>query len=223
VLEGLLKVLVFVIALFYLLRDGPHFTRGFRELVPGSQREELVRLGVRINTVLGQYVRGQVVLIAIMATATTLGLSILQVPFSLLLGLLTGVLETIPIVGPITAGAIAVLVSLGHPAPFGWPQTTYALAVAVMYTIFRQVEDYIVIPHVIGRIVELHPLLVIFALLTGGAFAGLLGIILAVPVAASLRIVGLYALAKLRDEDPYRALGEPVAVSEEPAPVKRPA
>ena len=223
VLESILRVLVFVIALFYLLRDGPRFTSGLRELVPGGQRDELVRLGGRINLVLGQYVRGQVVLIAIMASATTIGLSLLQVPFSYLLGLLTGVLETIPIVGPITAGAVAVLVSLGHPAPLGWTQTTYAAVVALMYTVLRQLEDYVVIPQVIGRIVELHPLLVIFALLSGGAIAGLLGIVLAVPVAASLRIVTLYVLAKLRDEDPYRAIAEAVAVSEEPESVRRPA
>src|SRR2546428_837188 len=86
VLESILRVLVFVIALFYLLRDGPRFTSGLRELVPGGQRDELVRLGGRINLVLGQYVRGQVVLIAIMASATTIGLSLLQVPFSYLLG-----------------------------------------------------------------------------------------------------------------------------------------
>lgn len=223
VLEGLLKVLVFVIALFYLLRDGPRFTGGLRDLLPASHREELARLAGRINLVLGQYVRGQVILIAIMSTATTIGLSLLQVPFSFLIGLLTGVLETIPIVGPITAGAIAVLVALGHPAPFGWGQTTYALVVALMYTVLRHIEDYVVIPQVIGRIVELHPLLVIFALLSGGATAGLLGIILAVPVAASLRLVTLYGLAKLRDEDPYRVIAEPVAVTEEPAAVRRPA
>src|SRR5919197_898631 len=205
------------------LRVGPRLTGGLSELVPGGHRAEIVRLAERINSVLGQYVRGQVILIAIMATATTIGLSLLQVPFSYLLGIVTGVLETIPIVGPITAGAIAVLVALGHPAPFGWAQTTYALVVALMYTVLRHIEDYVVIPQVIGRIVELHPLLVIFALLAGGATAGLLGIVLAVPLAASLRRVAMYVLAKLRDEDPYRVIAEPVAESDEPAAVKRPA
>jgi predicted PurR-regulated permease PerM len=223
VLESILKVLIFVIALFYMLRDGPRLTARLAELAPGGHRAELLRLLGRINSVLGQYVRGQVVLIAIMATATTIGLSLLQVPFSFLIGLLTGVLETIPLVGPITAGAIAVLVALGHPAPFGWSQTSYAAIVAVMYTVFRQVEDYVVVPQVIGRIVELHPLLVIFALLAGGATAGLLGIVIAVPVAASLRLIVLYALAKLRDEDPYRVIAEPVAETEMPAAVERPA
>ena len=175
----------------------------------------------RINIVLGQYLRGQLILIAIMATATSVGLSILQVPFSLLLGVITGVLETIPFVGPIVAGTLAVLTALGHPAPFGWSQLQYAVVVALMYTVLRYTEDYVVIPQVIGRIVELHPVVVIFSLLIGGAIAGLLGILVAVPVAASLRIALLFMLAKLRDEDPYRVLAEAVAVPDEQRGVSR--
>lgn len=215
IIEGILGVLVFVIALFYFLRDGPKLGAALRQLFPSGQRDELLRVVGRIHAVLGQYVRGQVILIGIMWTTTTIGLAILQVPFSMLLGFLTGVLETIPIVGPITAGAIAVLVALGHPAPFGWSQFAYAGVVAAMYTVLRHVEDYLVIPQVIGRIVELHPLLIIFALLTGGALGGLLGILLAVPVAASLRIAFLYAVAKFRDEDPYRLIADTVPLTDE--------
>ncbi len=221
IFSSVLKVLIFVIALFYFLRDGPRLAAALRQLLSQGQRDELLRVLGRINTVLGQYVRGQVILIGIMWTATGIGLSVLQVPFSMLLGFGTGVLETIPIVGPITAGAIAVVVALGHPAPFGWTQVGYAAVVAIMYTILRHVEDYFVIPQVIGRIVELHPLLVIFALLTGGAIAGLLGILLAVPVAASVRIAVLFAVAKLRDEDPYRVIAETVPLTEEAVGVTR--
>src|SRR5438874_2124612 len=126
------------------------FAYVFGPVVGFFQRRSGAPRGVVVATLF--VALGLVVLIAIMTTATTIGLSVLQVPFSYLLGLLTGVLETIPIVGPITAGAIAVLVSLGHPAPLGWTQTTYAAVVAVMYTVFRHVEDYVVIPQVIGRI-----------------------------------------------------------------------
>lgn len=211
----LLKTLVFVIALWYLLLDGPRVGVTLRAVLPPGQRDELLRLFGRINSVLGQYVRGQVLLIAIMSTVTSIGLSVLGVPFSILLGLLTGILETLPIAGPIAAGTIAVLVALGHPNPFGLPQVGYAGIVAVMYTILRHAEDYFVIPLVIGRIVELHPLVVIFSLLVGGAVGGLLGLLLAVPVAASVRIALLYALAKLRDEDPFPVITEGVVASEE--------
>ena len=133
------------------------------------------------------------------------------VPFSLLLGLMTGVLEVIPIIGPITAGAVASLVALGNPNPFGWSQLVYVAAVAIMYTVLRHAEDYFVIPLVIGRIVRLHPALVIFALLSGGAVFGLIGVILAVPVAATLRLVLIYVSAKLRDEDPFPRLEHELA------------
>src|SRR5439155_993953 len=99
------------------------------------------------------------------------GLTILGIPYSVLLGIMTGVLETIPFVGPITAGAIACLVALGHPNPFGWSQIAYVAVVAIMYTVLRHAEDYLVIPAVIGRAVRLHPAIVIFALLSGGANA----------------------------------------------------
>jgi predicted PurR-regulated permease PerM len=156
-------------------------------------------------------------LIGVMSTATFVGLSILQVPFALLLALMTGVLEVIPIVGPITAGAIACLVALGHPAPWGLSQILYVVIVAAMYTVLRHSEDYFVIPLVIGRIVKLHPAVVIFSLLTGGALYGLLGVLIAVPVAATLRLVLIYVGAKLRDEDPFRQLEQELDVPH-PAP-----
>src|SRR5437868_1804560 len=202
----LLELLVFLIATFFLLRDAPRLFQWFRRVLPPSQRNELIPLFAQVNTLLGRYVRGQMFLIGVMSTATFIGLSILQVPFVLLLAIMTGVLEVIPIVGPITAGAIACLVALGHPAPWGLSQIGYVAVVAIMYTVLRHAEDYFVIPLVIGRLVRLHPSVVIFSLLTGGALYGLLGVLIAVPVAASLRRVLIYVGAKLRDEDPFPQL-----------------
>jgi len=202
----LLELLVFLIATFFLLRDAPRLFQWFRRILPASQRNELIPLFAQVNTLLGRYVRGQMFLIGVMSTVTFVGLSILQLPFALLLALMTGVLEVIPIVGPITAGAIACLVALGHPAPWGLSQIWYVAIVAAMYTVLRHSEDYFVIPLVIGRIVKLHPAVVIFSLLTGGALYGLLGVLIAVPVAATLRLDLIYVGAKLRDEDPFPQL-----------------
>ena len=213
----LLELLVFLIATFFLLRDAPRLFQWLRRILPASQRNELVPLIAQVNTLLGRYVRGQMFLIGVMSTATFVGLSILQVPFVLLLAIMTGVLEVIPIVGPITAGAIACLVALGHPAPWGLSQIWYVAIVAVMYTVLRHAEDYFVIPLVIGRIVKLHPAVVIFSLLTGGALYGLLGVLVAVPVAATLRLVLIYVGAKLRDEDPFPQLEQELEVPH-PAP-----
>jgi predicted PurR-regulated permease PerM len=202
----LLEFLVFLIGLFFMLRDFPRLIHWVKRQIPPASRHELIPLGDQVSLLLGRYVRGQLVLVAIMWAVTTIGLTLFGVPFSLLLGLMTGVLEVIPIIGPITAGLIACLVALGNPNPFGWSQLIYVAAIAVMYTVLRHAEDYFVIPLVIGRIVRLHPALVIFALLSGGAVFGLIGIILAVPVAATLRLVLIYVSAKLRDEDPFPRL-----------------
>jgi predicted PurR-regulated permease PerM len=214
----LLELLVFLIATFFLLRDAPRLFQWFRRVLPASQRNELIPLFAQVNTVLGRYVRGQMFLIGVMSTVTFVGLSILQVPFVLLLAIMTGVLEVIPIVGPITAGAIACLVALGHPAPWGLSQIWYVAIVAVMYTVLRHAEDYFVIPLVIGRIVKLHPAIVIFSLLTGGALYGLLGVLVAVPVAATLRLVLIFVGAKLRDEDPFPQLEQELEVAHPAAP-----
>ena len=216
----LLELLVFLIATFFLLRDAPRLFQWFRRVLPASQRNELIPLIGQVNALLGRYVRGQMFLIGVMSTVTFIGLSILQVPFVLLLALMTGVLEVIPIVGPITAGAIACLVALGHPAPWGLSQIWYVAIVAAMYTVLRHAEDYFVIPLVIGRIVKLHPAIVIFSLLTGGALYGLLGVLVAVPVAATLRLVLIYLGAKLRDEDPFPQLEQELEV---PHPTATPA
>jgi predicted PurR-regulated permease PerM len=201
-----LEFLVFLISTFLLLRDAPRLYGFVRRNLPGRQRREIVQVLGETNVMLGRYIRGQLFLVLLMSTVTTIALTLLGVPYSVLLGVMTGLLETIPFVGPITAGAIACLVALGHPNPFGWSQLAYVGVVAAMYTVLRHAEDYLVIPTVIGRAVRLHPAIVIFSLLTGGAVFGLLGVILAVPFAATLRLVLIYVGAKLRDEDPFPQL-----------------
>ena len=212
----LLEFLIFLIATFLMLRDAPRLLGFIQRNLPKEHRREIQHVLRDTNAMLGRYIRGQLILVTLMSTVTTIGLTLLGVPYSVLLGVMTGVLETIPFVGPISAGAIACLVALGHPNPFGWSQIAYVAVVAVMYTVLRHAEDYLVIPTVIGRAVRLHPAVVIFALLSGGSVFGLLGIVLAVPVAATLRLVLIYVAAKLRDEDPFGPLTEELAATHDP-------
>lgn len=209
----LLDFLIFLIATFLILRDAPRLLRLIERNLPREHRHEILHVLRDTNVMLGRYIRGQLILVVLMSTVTTIGLTLLGVPYSVLLGVLTGVLETIPFVGPITAGAIASLVALGHPNPFGWSQLAYVGVVAVMYTVLRHAEDYLVIPTIIGRAVKLHPAVVIFSLLSGGVVFGLLGIVLAVPFTATMRLVLIYVRAKLRDEDPFPPLSEELAAT----------
>lgn len=211
-----LELLIFLVGVFFLLRDAPRLFEVLEGVIPREQRAEVLHIGGQVSALIRRYIRGQLILVIVMSTATMVGLSLLEVPYSVLLGIVTGILELIPFVGPITAGALASIVALGHQNPFGWSQLWYVGAVAIMYTVFRHTEDYVVIPLVIGRIVRLHPLVVIFSVLAGGALFGLLGVILAVPIAATVRLLLIYVLAKLRDEDPLAQLEREIeAVADE--------
>lgn len=212
-----LDFLIFLIATFFMLRDAPRLLEVVRHSLPRHHRVEMLHVLRDTNVMLGRYIRGQLILVVLMSTVTTVALTLLNVPYSILLGIVTGLLETIPFVGPITAGALACLIALGHPNPFGWSQFLYVGVVALIYTVLRHAEDYLVIPTVIGRAVRLHPAIVIFALLSGGTVFGLLGVVLAVPVAATLRLVLIYVRAKLRDEDPFAPLTEELAEATESA------
>ncbi len=204
--EGVLKLLVYLVATFFLLLEMDRIGDWFSRITPDNVRAELGPWVRRINHVLGAYIRGQLILVLLMSAASYIVLTLLGVRYAPLLAIFTGLVETMPFVGPYTAGGAAVLVALTQGyAPFGWSQLTLAIAVALAYTILRQLEDNFVMPFLIGRLVHLHPLIVIFAVLAGAALWGILGLLLAVPVAATLKIVLTYLHGKLREE-PSRAL-----------------
>jgi len=123
---------------------------------------------------------------------------VLDVNYALSLAIATGFLELIPLIGPWSAGTLAVMIALFQDTtPYDWSHPTLGLAVGLTYFALRQLEDTFVIPLVIGRIVHLHPLLVIFVLVMGTSLGGILGLILAVPIAAVLKIVIGFFYGKL--------------------------
>ncbi len=192
------EIILFLAVTFYLTSDAPRIRDGFYQLFPMNYRPEAIRIIGRINRVLGAYIRGQFILIILMSSVTWIFLGlVLKVKFALLLSLMTGVLEIIPFIGPITAGAIATSVALFQPNDFGWPAWGLALAVVAVYFVLRHAEDYLVIPNLIGRIVEIHPVVVIFAVLAGVVLGGITGMLLAVPTAATLKVILDYVYSKL--------------------------
>ncbi len=218
VLEGVGQVILYLIATFYLLRGWPGIRRIVPRLMPRAYRREALGLLRAIDRVMGAYIRGQLLLICVMSAATFVTLSLLRVRFALTIGLVSGVLEVIPLFGPFMAGGIAVTIALFQPsAPFGWSNLTLALAVVLAYTVLRQIEDQLVVPNLVGPMVNLHPLLVLFALFAGGHLAGLTGMVLAVPVAAAAKIVVIYLYGKIWDEEPAgsTARAAPPAVATE--------
>lgn len=188
--EIMIQILVYFLVTFYFLLHGDEILRQTRSLTPRRYRGTIDRVGRQVNATLGAYIRGQVILFMIMSVATYIALTILGVDYALALALATGALELIPIIGPWTAGAAAVTVAIsqGH-APFGWTQIELGIAVALTYFVLRMLEDHFVIPQLIGRIVRVHPVLVVFAILAGASTFGILGLLLAVPLLATTKII----------------------------------
>ena len=178
-----LQAILALIVTFYFLLDGRRFGEFALRFLDGSRREDALRITHRIHIVLGRWLRGQLLLIGLVALVLYVILGpILHIPYALALSILSGVLEIIPLVGPIIAASLAGTVA------FATHGTDTTIVVLVVYLIVRQVEDQIVMPLVIGRAVHLHPVVTIFAVLVGLSAFGVLGGLLGVPVAAALNV-----------------------------------
>ncbi len=185
-----ISVLVFLVASFYFLRDGGRFIKGFFSLFPRRVAQEIEEVLGKINGVLGNYLRGQLLLVAIMAALTYIGLTIIGVHYALILSVFTGFAEIVPYVGPVVAALVAMGVAFGDQVSrFNQVPVIDMISVGALYFVLRQLEDLFIIPNVLGRLTKLHPLIVMFAVLAGGHLFGLVGYLGAVPVVASLKVV----------------------------------
>jgi len=224
--ETVLLFVTYLIVTFYFLLQAEQITAWLYHLVPAPYREEIRALGRQIDATLTGYVRGTLLLIPIMATLTYICLTILHVRYALVLAIATGILETIPLIGPWSAAGIAVAVSLIQPtAPFGWSNALLAVVVGLTYFVLRMTEDNFIIPHVMGHAVHLHPVLVLFAILAGGALAGPAGLLLGIPIVAVLRLLLRYLYRKLIDApepSPPPTMPPPPEPAQAPHPAKAP-
>jgi len=178
-----LQVVLCLIITFYLLLDGHRFGQFALRFLARERRANTLRLAQRIHLVLGRWIRGQLFLIALVSVVFYVILGpILHVHYALLLGLMSGFLEIVPLVGPLIAAAVAGTVT------FSTHGTDTTVLVLVIYFVVRQLEDQVVMPLVIGRAVHLHPVITIFAVLVGLSTFGILGGLLGVPVAAALNV-----------------------------------
>ena len=199
-LESVVLFVTYMIVAFYLLMQTEQIVEKFYGLVPAPYRAEIRGLGRRIDEILGGYIRGTLLLIPIMSVLTYIALTILGVRYALVIAIATGFLEIIPLIGPWSAAGIAMSVALFQAtAPFGWPNWVLALVVGAIYFILRMFEDNFIIPHVVGHAVHLHPVLVLFAILAGGAIGGPFGLLISIPVAAVARLLLRYIYRKLVD------------------------
>lgn len=186
----------------YLLKDRVALMAAFDRSIPTTWRFDTWAVIKTAERVFGQWVRGQIILglsVAVLTYVSLLIASELIDPifgrYAILLSVIAGVLELVPIIGPIIAAVPAVLLA----ATVG-PGTI--VAALVLYTLIQQVENNFLVPKIQGDAVELHPAVVMFAIIVGGSLAGLLGAILALPVTAAVRDVIRYLFRRLSPDEP---------------------
>jgi predicted PurR-regulated permease PerM len=180
--EAWLLVVVPILAAFFL-KDGRAFSQVLLSIVQArAQREFLEGVLEDLNQMLAQFIRAQLTLAAFSWIAYTSFMGLMRVPYAMMLGTAGGIMEFIPVVGPLVAAALIFGVALLVSYHF-WPFLLIFLGA------WRLVQDYVVSPRIMGKSMELHPLAAIFGVLAGGEIAGVLGIYLSIPVMASLRIV----------------------------------
>ena len=183
VTESLVILFLAPVLAIYVLIDLDRFKKTSVELTPPKYQEEVAYVGGEVGGALGSFVRGQLLVAFIVGVASSIGMWIIDLPFWLLIGILAGFLNLIPFLGPIVGGALAVLVALLNGDPW---QAVWAV---VIFVIIQQIDNHIITPMIQRTRVQLSPLVIVLALVIGGSVAGLLGVLIAVPLTAAIRIL----------------------------------
>ncbi len=200
-ISRIVSFFIFLFSGFYFLKEGRTLFDKLLQFVPNDYKIEIEILSRRINAVLSSYLRGQLFMIFLVSLVLFIALSILGVRFALILAIFSGIAEIVPMIGPTVATSVAGLVVLVTGAShFSLLPMQTAMITVVIYVVVRQFQDYFVTPHVMRKITQLHPLVILFAALSGEHLGGILGVILAVPIAATLRILLEYSLDKINDQ-----------------------
>ena len=209
-------LLIFIISI-YVAIDIPRISGMIGNVAqkPGY-RQDAERLTSSVGRVWAAYMRGQALLALVIFVIVSAVLGMLGVDNALGLGLLSGAMEFLPVIGPLAGAGAAILVAFFQGTPsFGLTPLQFALAVAVAMLLIQQIENTLLVPRIVGKALNLHPLLVMVSVIMGASLAGLLGAILAAPVVASLRIMGEYAWHKMLDLPPFQDEAEPIQATVE--------
>jgi predicted PurR-regulated permease PerM len=203
-IETLARLVFVMAAAYFFTLDQPQFTGLWkRSAVPGHQYD-WSRLQAALDRIWAAFLRGQIVLGLVIAIVVTIGLSILGVRNALVLGLVSGLLEFIPIVGPVVAGAIAAVVAFFQGSNWwGLDQLTFTLLVIAFFIVVQQLENNLLVPRILGNALKLNPVTILVAAVIGATLAGVLGILLSAPTVATLILLGRYVYRKVFDLSPW--------------------
>jgi predicted PurR-regulated permease PerM len=168
---------------FFLLKDAESFRRSALLMLPrGRWRWRGDEFFQDINNTLAAYIRAQLTACLFIGVVCAIGFTVLGLPGGLVMGVIAGVFEFVPLVGPVTVALMAAILAMLHAGPFN------AFLVLLFLGVLRIVQDYVIYPRLIGQGIHLHPLAVIFAILAGEKLGGVPGVFLAIPLVAILTV-----------------------------------
>lgn len=178
----MIELITVPIITFYMIKKGAAFCEGFIALFPAAYTGHLRALFQEMHFVLSAYIRGQLTLCVLMACVVFVGMMILDIPYPLVIGLLAGLVEMVPIIGPIIGAVPPVLLGL----TLG---TGVMLKVILFYIIVQQLDSHLIMPKLMGSIINVHPVAIILGVLVGGHLYGIVGMMIAVPLLAVLQVL----------------------------------
>jgi predicted PurR-regulated permease PerM len=196
VLHVVVEVLVGIVLSVYLLVDLPKVQHGLTALIPEPRRAEIVDMGREVGRACGGFFRGQLLVATFVGVASAIGLTLVKLPFAVLVGLTAGIFNLVPLIGPFIGAIPAVFIGLlsGHPI-----RALYAVLVLL---VVQQIDNHLISPTVMGRTVRLHPIVVMLSLLAGGAVAGVFGMLLVIPGVAAAKVVATHLMRNRKQKEP---------------------
>jgi len=196
---SIVGILIMPLYIYYILKDFDSFKDGIISLVPPRSRSFIISQLKEVDIALSSFVRGQIIICVILAAIYSTGLYIIGVDLALVIGILSGAAFIIPYVGTILG-----IIAASFMAFIEFHDIIHILYVFALYGGAQVLEGTLITPRVIGDKVGLHPLAIILSIITGGELFGFLGILLAVPVAATLKIFTLSAIAGYKESSYYK-------------------
>jgi predicted PurR-regulated permease PerM len=181
VLTGIVSVITILVLSFYLTIEENGLKNFIKHLAPYKHQAYVLRLTNKIQYKMGAWVLGQIILSAVIFGLVFIGLTVLKVQYALVLALLAGIFEVVPIIGPFISGAFALFFSfLQAPA--------LAVAVLILWIVAQQLEAHVIVPIVMSKSVGINPVMVILGILVGGTLGGFVGILVAIPIISGVSV-----------------------------------
>ena len=192
-------IVITPIVAYFMMKEWPRIIAWGKDLMPPKRRDTILGLFREIDTKLSGFIRGQVTVALILAVSYAVALTVLGLKYGFLIGLASGLLSIIPMVGSVGGFFVATLAA--------WLQTgewQFALAVASVFIIGQIIEGNLLTPKIVGDRVGLHPLWIFFALMAGASLLGFLGLLIAVPVAAIISVLAAFAIRQYKNSPFYK-------------------